>query len=242
MGALVYEEAAALCERALEQRSRASAGCCGARRGAAATVSRTRGVRRARRPPDRTIHRGAGARRARPQRARGHDHRGQRADRRADRARAGRLPARASAAGSAAGPARDRDLLRLARRPSARRLVDEAVELARRVERAALLDALNARHAALWSAEYLDERERTARRDGRAGEPSRRPRARVAGPQLARPRPATSAATWRACSGSRRAREALAERLRLPAYTWWGADVARLGGDPRGTLRGGRSG
>ncbi len=100
-------------------------------------------------------------------------------------------------------------------------LVDEAVELARRQPHpAALLDALNARHAALWSPEYLDERERTADElvelAAELGDPERELQGR----------------NWRVLDRFERgdvagmrveieAHERLADRLRLPAYTWW---------------------
>ena len=97
---------------------------------------------------------------------------------------------------------------------------DEAVALARPAGGAALLDALDARHAALWSAQYLDERLDTAREmlalAARLHDGERELQAR----------------NWLVCDLMERgdmdhvraeidAHEALAARLRLPAYTWW---------------------
>jgi hypothetical protein len=116
-----------------------------------------------------------------------------------------------------------------------------------------LLDALNARHAALWSAAYLDERLATA------------------GEMIALAREVGDAErelqgrNWRvtdllergdlaAARAEIAAHEALAERLRLPAFRWWGpmwratlailegrfadaeALIATLGGDPNADL------
>ena len=101
-------------------------------------------------------------------------------------------------------------------------LGDEAVQTARATgEDAALIDALNARHVALWSAAYLHERLETASEmiavAGRAGDLERELQAR----------------NWRVLDlaelGDRDAlereiarHEELAEQLRLPGYRWWG--------------------
>lgn len=107
--------------------------------------------------------------------------------------------------------------------PSRRKaLGDEAVQTARRARDApALIDALNARHVALWSPAYLEERLDTATEmvelAERQGEPER----------------AMQGRNWRVLDlaergdieGMRREverHEELAERLRLPAYQWWG--------------------
>ena len=97
-------------------------------------------------------------------------------------------------------------------------LGDEAVALARPDD---LLDALDARHAALWSAQYLDERLATANEmlalAVRRGDAERELQAR----------------NWlvtdlmelgdiAAATREIEAHERLAERLRLPTYTWWG--------------------
>ncbi|HEX6025510.1 MAG TPA: AAA family ATPase [Solirubrobacter sp.] len=96
-------------------------------------------------------------------------------------------------------------------------LGDEAVALARPHER---LDALNARHAALWSSQFLDERLATANEmlalAIERGDAERELQAR----------------NWLVLDHFERgdvaamrteidAHEALAERLRLPSYTWW---------------------
>ncbi len=93
-----------------------------------------------------------------------------------------------------------------------KRLVDEAVKLD------ASSDALNARHAALWSAEYLDERLETA--DRMIAE------ATTAEAEL-------QGRNWRVLDLMEQGdldeardeierHERLAARLRLPAYEWWG--------------------
>jgi DNA-binding SARP family transcriptional activator len=93
-----------------------------------------------------------------------------------------------------------------------KRLVDEAVALDPST------DALNARHAALWSAEYLDERLETA--DRMIAE------ATTAEAEL-------QGRNWRVLDLMEQGNldeareeierhERLAERLRLPAYEWWG--------------------
>ncbi len=132
-------------------------------------------------------------------------------------------------------------------------LGDRAVDLARKNDATSLLDALNARHAALWSAAYLDERLTTA------------------GEMIALAREVGDAErelqgrNWRVTdllergdlAEARReiaAHEALAERLKLPAYRWWGpmwrsslailegrfadaeALIATIGGDPNADL------
>jgi hypothetical protein len=134
-----------------------------------------------------------------------------------------------------------------------KRLGDEAVRRARSGDATALLDALNARHAALWSAAYLDERLQTAEemvalarevgdaerelqgRNWRVTDLLERGDLAAAGEEIA-------------------AHAALAERLRLPAYGWWApmwratlailegrfadaeALVETLGGDPNADL------
>ncbi len=100
-------------------------------------------------------------------------------------------------------------------------LGDEAVALARPAGGAALIDALNARHAALWSAQYLDERLTTAREmlelATAFNDAERELQAR----------------NWlvldlmeqgdiAAVRAGIEAHERLAAKLRLPAYTWWG--------------------
>ena len=101
-------------------------------------------------------------------------------------------------------------------------LGDRAVELARGGgDRAALLDALDARHVALWSAAYLDERLATAEEmielARRAGDREREIQGR----------------NWRVLNLAERGdigemtreierHEELADRLRLPSYQWWG--------------------
>ncbi len=100
-------------------------------------------------------------------------------------------------------------------------LGDEAVRLARTEGGAALLDALNARHTALWSAQYLDERLATAHEmlelATRLQDAERELQAR----------------NWLVCDLLERGdiakateaiegHERLADELRLPAYTWWG--------------------
>ena len=96
-------------------------------------------------------------------------------------------------------------------------LGDEAVALARADE---LLDALDARHAALWSAQYLEERLATADEmlalAIERGDAERELQARnwlvldhFERGDLAAMRPEIDA------------HEALAERLRLPSYAWW---------------------
>jgi tetratricopeptide (TPR) repeat protein len=122
-------------------------------------------------------------------------------------------------------PLRARLLARLAietyyeSRPEQRKaLGDEAVALARGDAR---LDALNARHAALWSAQYLDERLQTA--DEMIALASSHDDAERE----------LQGRNWRVVDlmeqgdveEARReiaAHEALAARLRLPAYEWWG--------------------
>ena len=100
-------------------------------------------------------------------------------------------------------------------------LGDEAVELARPEGGAALLDALNARHTALWSAQYLDERLTTARE-----------MLALATQQKDAERE-LQARNWLVCDLLERGditsateaiagHERLADELRLPAYTWWG--------------------
>jgi DNA-binding SARP family transcriptional activator/tetratricopeptide (TPR) repeat protein len=119
---------------------------------------------------------------------------------------------------SAEGPLRARLLSRLAietyyeSTPAQRkRLVDEAVKLEPST------DALNARHAALWSAQYLDERLETA--DRMIAE------ATTAEAEL-------QGRNWRVLDLMEKGdldeareeidrHERLAERLRLPAYEWW---------------------
>ena len=104
------------------------------------------------------------------------------------------------------------------RRPSERKaLGDEAVALAGPDER---LDALDARHAALWSRQYLEERLATANEmlalAIERGDAERELQAR----------------NWLVLDHFERgdlaamraeidAHEALAERLRLPSYAWW---------------------
>jgi DNA-binding SARP family transcriptional activator/tetratricopeptide (TPR) repeat protein len=99
---------------------------------------------------------------------------------------------------------------------------DEAVEIARAAgDDSALVDALNARHVALWSPAYLPERLETAAEmievAVRVGDLERE----------------LQAHNWRVVDlaelgdmeGMRREierHEELAERLRLPAYRWWG--------------------
>ena len=93
--------------------------------------------------------------------------------------------------------------------------------LARPAGGAALIDALNARHAALWSAQYLDERLTTAREmlelATAFNDAERELQAR----------------NWlvldlmeqgdiAAVRAGIEAHERLAAKLRLPAYTWWG--------------------
>ncbi|HET6548176.1 MAG TPA: AAA family ATPase [Solirubrobacter sp.] len=101
-------------------------------------------------------------------------------------------------------------------------LGDEAVALARTAGGAALLDALNARHAALWSAGYLEARLATAQEllalAVELGDAERELQARnwlvldlMERGELEAAREAIAA------------HERLAERLRLPVYTWWGA-------------------
>jgi len=120
---------------------------------------------------------------------------------------------------SAEGPMRARLLSRLAietyyeSTPTRRKLlVDEAVALEPST------DALNARHAALWSAEYLDERLQTAER--------MIAEATTAEAEL-------QGRNWRVLDLMERGdldeareeierHERLAARLRLPAYEWWG--------------------
>jgi DNA-binding SARP family transcriptional activator len=120
---------------------------------------------------------------------------------------------------TAEGPLRARLLSRLAietyyeSTPAQRKaLVDEAVALDPST------DALNARHAALWSAEYLDERLETA--DRMIAE------ATTAEAEL-------QGRNWRVLDLMERGdldeareeierHERLAARLRLPAYEWWG--------------------
>ena len=101
-------------------------------------------------------------------------------------------------------------------------LGDRAVALARASgDDGALLDALDARHVALWSADYLDERLATADEmialARRANDPEREVQGR----------------NWRVLDLAERGdvaemmreverHEALADRLRLPAYQWWG--------------------
>ncbi len=95
-----------------------------------------------------------------------------------------------------------------------KRLGDEAVQLAGDRDR---FDALNARHAALWSADYLDERLETATEMlALAKEPERELQARnwlvldhMEGADLDAARDEIDA------------HAALASHLRLPAYTWW---------------------
>ena len=101
-------------------------------------------------------------------------------------------------------------------------LGDRAVELARASgDELALIDALNARHVALWSAEYLDERLRTAQEivalAERAGDAER----------------AIQGHNWLVLDHAERGdmdaarreiarHEELAGALRLPSYQWWG--------------------
>jgi hypothetical protein len=132
---------------------------------------------------------------------------------------------------TAEGPLRARLLSRLAietyyeSTPARRKaLVDEAVALDPST------DALNARHAALWSAEYLDERLETA--DRMIAE------ATTAEQEL-------QGRNWRVLDLMEKGdlddareeierHEQLAARLRLPAYEWWGpmwrSSLAILGG------------
>src|SRR4051794_40380269 len=99
-------------------------------------------------------------------------------------------------------------------------LGDEAVALARGGDATALLDALNARHAALWSPAYLDERLATAdelialaRRLGDAERELQGRNWRVVDLMERGDLPAARAEIA--------AHDALAERMRLPAYRWW---------------------
>ncbi len=103
-----------------------------------------------------------------------------------------------------------------------KQLGDRAVALARASgDDGALLDALDARHVALWSADYLAERLATADEmialARRANDPEREVQGR----------------NWRVLDLAERGdvaemmleverHEALADRLRLPAYQWWG--------------------
>ena len=184
---------------------------------------RARGVRRRRRARPRAPARAERARprRARVQRARRDDHRRRRQPPwRCSRRRSRALPDD--------HPLRARLVARLAietyyaSTPAQRKaLGDEAVALARAGDATALLDALNARHAALWSAAYLDERLATADEmialARELGDAERELQGR----------------NWRVLDLLERGdlaaardeierHEALAERLRLPAYQWWG--------------------
>src|SRR4051812_19727250 len=99
-------------------------------------------------------------------------------------------------------------------------LGDEGVALARGGDATALLDALNARHAALWSAAYLDERLATADELIALARPLRRAQRELQGrhPRAVGPMGRGDLAAARAEIAEH---EALAERLRLPAYRWW---------------------
>jgi DNA-binding SARP family transcriptional activator len=128
-----------------------------------------------------------------------------------------------------AGPLRARVLARLAVEtyyastpPERKAIGDEAVLVAERsADPAALVAALNARRVALWSAAYLDERLATATEMVAAAERA----GDVEGVLQGR--------NWRvadllemgevdaACEEVER-HEHLADRLRLPAYQWWG--------------------
>jgi hypothetical protein len=99
-------------------------------------------------------------------------------------------------------------------------LGDEAVALARPEGGAALLDALNARHTALWSAQYLDERLATAHEMLKLAT------------ELHDGERELQARNWLVCDLLERGdlpaatiaidgHERLAAELRLPAYTWW---------------------
>jgi len=98
---------------------------------------------------------------------------------------------------------------------------DEAVRRARGHGQAALMDALDARHAALWSAQYLDERLATAREMLELATAHHDAEREL------------QARNWLVCDLMERgeiagakaaidAHERLAAELRLPAYTWWG--------------------
>ena len=101
-------------------------------------------------------------------------------------------------------------------------LGDRAVALARSSgDDGALLDALDARHVALWSAAYLDERLATADEMIALARSANDPEREVQG------------RNWRVLDLAERGdvaemtreierHEELADRLRLPAYQWWG--------------------
>jgi DNA-binding SARP family transcriptional activator len=100
-------------------------------------------------------------------------------------------------------------------------LGDEAVALARAEGGDVLLDALNARHAALWSAQYLEERQRTA--DEMVALAARLEDAeRELQGRNWRVLDLFERGDLRAARAEIAAHEQLAARLRLPAYEWWG--------------------
>ncbi|MEA2383696.1 MAG: eukaryotic-like serine/threonine-protein kinase [Solirubrobacteraceae bacterium] len=107
--------------------------------------------------------------------------------------------------------------------PQRKAIGDEAVRVAQRsLDPAALVSALNARRVALWSAAYLAERLETGSEMVRAAEGAGDAEGVLQGRNW-RVADLLEMGDIAACREEVERHEHLADRLRLPAYQWWGS-------------------